>query len=49
MNEIKLINLIYKVEGHLGGSVSKRLTPDFSWGHDLTIVGLSPASGSALS
>jgi len=24
--------------GHLGGSVSKRLTPDFSSGQDLSVV-----------
>ena len=33
--------------GHLEGSVVKRLTPDLGSGHDLTVVGLSPTSGSA--
>ena len=41
--------VLLKRQGRLGGSVSKRWTPDFGSGHYLRVVRWSLVSGSALS
>ena len=45
---LKLLLQSFRTQEHLVAQSVKHLTLDFSWGHDLRVMSLSPALGSAL-